>query len=77
MILARIPRRRDDRAAAPRPVRLAAGRRAAVAPDSGRVRPVSPLGPAMVLALGGVALSAVRRMRARAGRRRAAGTDRA
>ncbi|MDO4239748.1 hypothetical protein [Micrococcus sp.] len=65
MILARIPRR---------PARLSSGRRAAaaVAPDSGRVRPVSPLGPALVLALGGVALSAVRRMRARAGRRRAA-----
>lgn len=77
MILARIPRRRDDRAATRRPARLTSGRHDAVAPDSGRVRPVSPLGPAMVLALGGVALSAVRRMRARAGRRGAAGTDRA
>lgn len=76
MILARIPRRRDDRAATRRPARLSSGRRAAVASDSGRVRPVSPLGPAMVLALGGVALSAIRRMRARAGRRRAA-ADRA
>lgn len=68
MILARIPRR---------PARLSSGRRAAVAHDSGRVRPVSPLGPAMVLALGGVALSAVRRMRDRSARRRAAGTERA
>ncbi|MGC5048360.1 hypothetical protein [Micrococcus porci] len=77
MILARIPRRRADRAAAPRPARLASGRRTPVAPDSGRVRPISPLGPAMVLALGGVALSAVRRMRDRSARRRAAGTERA
>lgn len=55
MILSRIP----GRSARP------------VAPDSGRVHPVSPLGPAMVLAVGGVVLSAVQRMRRRTERRRA------
>lgn len=72
MILARPPRALRRRRA---DVAVEAARRTPTA-DAGRVRPVSPLGPAMVLAFGGVVFSAVRRMRARSRREAAAAARR-